>query len=103
MADASVFDWVCERLEEATCLDRLEARGTLRIALKAAGLEARTATRDHMRAVLTRLLPAELGSRGVDDGEAVCARLAEALATARVAEPASGGDTPDAIFARLGG
>lgn len=103
MAGASVFDWVCERLEEATSLDRLEARGTLRLALKSAGLEARGATRDQMRVVLSRLLPGELASRGVEDGEGVCTRLAQGLDSAPVEEPSSSADTPDAVFARLGG
>jgi len=103
MASASVFDWVCERLEETTSLDRLEARGTLRLALKGAGLEARSATREQMRVVLSRVLPGELASRGVEDGEGVCARLAGMLDGAAVEEPTAATDTPDAVFARLGG
>ena len=48
MADDNVFDWVCGALESATSLDRLEARGTLRLALKASGLEARTVTAEQL-------------------------------------------------------
>ena len=41
VADARTFDWVCAQLEERSSLDRLEARGTVRLALKQAGLEPR--------------------------------------------------------------
>ena len=42
MAGSSAFEWLCTALEESTTLERLEARGTVRIALKEAGLEPRT-------------------------------------------------------------
>ena len=48
MADAAVFDWICNRLEQDTSLDRLESRGTVRLALKSAGLDARSVTPEQM-------------------------------------------------------
>ena len=36
MADSVVFNFVCERIEGLTILDRLESRGTVRSALKPA-------------------------------------------------------------------
>jgi len=100
MADSPVFDFVCEKLEQGTALDRLAVRGTVRIALKQAGLEARSVTAQQMGVVLERLLPNELNARGVEGGDALCARirtgLAGVAATAQV-------DTPDAVFQRLGG
>ena len=42
MADARAFDWVCEEVEKKSSLSRLEARGTVRLALKKAGLDAAT-------------------------------------------------------------
>ena len=41
MADLTAFEQACESLEQLTELSRLEARGTLRIALKEAGLDRR--------------------------------------------------------------
>jgi hypothetical protein len=53
-----------------------------------------------MGVVLERLLPAELSSRGVEGGDALCAKIRTGLAS--VAATASV-DTPDAVFQRLGG
>lgn len=100
MAATSPFDFVCTRLEEATSLDRLAARGTVRLALKQSGLEPRGVTSDQMGVVLERVLPQELGARGVEDGEGVCARIRSALGSLGAG---SAGDTPDAVFQRLGG
>jgi hypothetical protein len=99
MADAAVFDWICTELEARTSLDRLEARGTVRLALKEAGLEARTVTADQMKVVLERVLPKELVARGIEDAESVCAGLAPGLASL---EARPGVETPDTVFARLG-
>ena len=44
-------------------------------------------------------MPTELRSRGVEDAEGVCARIAGALSSATFA---ASGDSPEAIFARLG-
>ena len=65
MADSPAFDWTCTELENETDLDRLEARGTVRIALKSSGLEAGTVLPDQMRVVIEKVLPTELGARGV--------------------------------------
>lgn len=100
MADAQAFDFVCDQLEQATSLDRLAARGTVRIALKQAGLEARTVSPEEMNVVLEKLLPQELTTRGVEGGEAVCARIKSGLASLAPGRPV---ETPDAVFRRLGG
>ena len=100
MAESAVFDFVCDKIEQGTALDRLAVRGTVRIALKQAGLEARTVTVPQMGVVLERLLPAELASRGVEGGDALCAKTRTGLAS--VASSAAV-DTPDAVFQRLGG
>lgn len=100
MADAEAFDYVCAALEESTSLDRLAARGTVRIALKIAGLEARTVTRDQMTVVMDKLLPEELTSRGIEDAPAVCAKIKTGLGSLASSSDA---ETPDAVFKRLGG
>ncbi len=100
MADSEVFDFVCEQLEQCTNFDRLEARGTVRIALKKAGVEVRTVNIEQMIVVVTKLLPAQLESRGVDDCEVRCDAIVKQLAGLEIA---STGDTPEDVFERLGG
>jgi len=100
MADAPAFDFVCEQLEARTSLDRLSARGTVRIALKQAGLDARSVTREQMAVVIEKVLGAELTTRGIAAAPALCSELA--AKTRKLAESSSG-ETPDAVFRRLGG
>ena len=100
MADSAAFDFACAELERSTSLDRLEARGTVRIALKQAGLEARSVMPDQMQVVVEKVLPAELSTRGIENPEAICSALAAGLAGV---DGGSAGETPDAVFARLGG
>ena len=99
MADSHAFGVVCDALENATSLDRLEARGTVRIALKSAGLDARTVNASQLRVVIEKVLPDELKSRGVDPG--VSSILAGSLEG--VADETGGADGPEAVFRRLGG
>ena len=100
MADSPVFDLVCTKLEALTDLDRLAARGTVRLALKQAGLEARTVTGDQMGVVLDKVLPSELVARGIEGGEAMCVEIASGLAGM---DSFAEAETPDAVFKRLGG
>jgi hypothetical protein len=98
MADSAAFELACGVLENGTSLARLEARGTVRLALKAAGLDPRTVTPHQMGAVVDNLLAGELKARGVADGASVCAALKQQLA--RI-ESTQGPETPEAVFARL--
>jgi hypothetical protein len=100
MANATSFDWVCSELEERSSLDRLEARGTVRIALKQAGLDARSVTRDQMEVVLGKVLPAELEARAVEGAAAICDALRSGV---KQLEADGGSESPDAVFSRLGG
>jgi hypothetical protein len=100
MPESAAFEFACGQLETRTSLDRLAARGTVRIALKQAGLEARTVTGQQMTVVLERVLPNELASRGVEGGDALCTKILAGLPS--VASGAQA-DTPDAVFQRLGG
>ena len=99
MAD-NAFEWTCEQLEARTDLNRLEARGTVRIALKAAGFDPRHVGGSQMAAVLRKVMPGELFSRGIGDADAVCDWLAEGVSAleGHATEP----ERPEAIFARLG-
>jgi len=101
-SQSAVFDRTCEELERLTPLDRLSARGTVRLALKSAGFEARSIGAREMSVVVAKLLPAELASRGVADASGVCARLAEALRAMPSGASASLA-SPEEVFRRLGG
>ncbi len=104
MADAPVFNWLCTGLEERTSFDRLEARGTVRLALKSAGLDPRTVTADQMKVVIEKLMVDELTTRGIDDASSVCSGLVASLATASASLATAGhAETPDEVFGRLGG
>lgn len=100
MADSAVFDFTCALLERETSLDRLEARGTVRIALKKAGLESRGVSRTQMTVIAQKLLPDELGGRGIEDADRVCAELVASLG--RLAD-APAQETAADVFQRLGG
>lgn len=100
MSDSKAFDFACTELERSTSLDRLEARGTVRIALKQAGLQASSVSAHQMGVVMTELMPAELQTRGVEDAAGICARIRDGLGSL----PDEGAaDAPEAVFARLGG
>jgi len=103
MAGSTAFEWLCTALEESTTLERLEARGTVRIALKEAGLEPGSATPRELRVVAEKVLPRELRQRGVANEAEVCRRLAAGLQVLEGESRGPAADTPDAIFRRLGG
>jgi len=100
MPDSAAFEFACGQLETRSSLDRLAARGTIRIALKQAGLEARSVTPEQMAVVIQKILPSELSNRGVDSVEEICQTILTGLRGVS-AGPVS--ETPDAVFKRLGG
>jgi len=100
MSTSAAFDHVCAGLERHTSLDRLQCRGTVRLALKEAGLDAARVQPNEMAVVLKRILPAALRSRGVEAHESICEEISRGLAALNLAPVA---DSPDAIFRRLGG
>ena len=97
--EASLFDLVAEKLEECSALNRLEARGTLRIALKDSGFDAKSVAPDQLRVVIERLLPQHLRERGIPAPDEVCQSLVDSIPKQGSAD---GNDSPEAIFARLG-
>ena len=101
--DATLFDFAADRLEHHAGLDRLEARGTLRIALKAAGLEPKNLTGAQLQVVFEKVMPGELDSRGVSNMQDVCAAVLADLADARDAAVDASATSPDEIFRRLAG
>ncbi len=99
--DATLFDFAAERLEHHTGLDRLAARGTLRIALKSAGLTVKSVTARDLCVVFEKVMPEELDSRGVGDVQDVCAAVLTDLGSAGGATANAGATSPDEIFRRL--
>jgi hypothetical protein len=98
-----LFDCAAEWLEKRTSLERLEARGTLRLALKTAGLEPATLSMEQLRVVFERVLPTELDMRGVSEAAGVCEALMDEIARSPAAQSAPAGAGADEIFRRLGG
>jgi hypothetical protein len=97
-----LFDLAAEKLERTTDMDRLAARGTLRIALKEAGLDAHKLTLPQLRAVFERLMPKELDARGVSDAAATCEAAMHEIARSADAIDIASSASPDDVFKRLG-
>jgi len=100
---AQLFDLAAEKLESSTDMDRLAARGTLRIALKEAGLDADKLTVPQLRAVFERLMPKELDARGVNDATRTCQSLMDEIARSADSLDDDSSTSPDDVFKRLGG
>lgn len=100
MADSAAFTLVCEHLERATGLDRPAARGTVRLALKEAGLDAETVTPAQMAVVTEKVLPAELAALRIADVDGHCQTLRGRLK--RLLPDGAGEASPEAVFERLG-
>ena len=105
MADAmatDLFDLAAEKLETSTDMDRLAARGTLRIALKEAGLDAHKLTVPQLRAVFEKLMPKELEARGVSDAAATCRAAMNEIESSADSIGIASAASPDDVFKRLG-
>ncbi len=98
---ADLFDFAAERLEQHTGFSQLEARGTLRIALKVAGLDPSAFTAGQLCVVFEKVMPGELDSRGVSDVQDVCAAVLADLESAGDAAADTSATSPDEIFRRL--
>jgi hypothetical protein len=103
MASSQSFTWASQELERITSLERLEARGTLRLVLKKAGLDASAVTAKQMEVALRELLPGELQSRGVEDADEACEHLLRGLVAANLSDTEASVESPEEVFQRLGG
>lgn len=93
------FAWTCSEIERATSLSDLVARGTVRLALKQAGLEAQSVSGEEMAIVLREILPRELAARAVANAPKLCSEIAARIHGRNFA----GGDAVVDVFQRLGG
>ncbi len=97
----SSFDLAAEKLEQQTGFSQLEARGTLRIAVKSAGLNPASIGLDELRVIFEKLMPGELEKRGVSDIAGTCAAVMTDLESTPATATDSSSITPDDIFRRL--
>jgi hypothetical protein len=100
---STLFDLAAEHLERQTSLDRLEARGTLRLALKQAGLDPNGLTLEQLGVVFARILPGELQTRGVDGAASLCDAVMKSVANSPEALAQDRSGNVDEVFRRLGG
>lgn len=102
MNDASpAFEFVCERLETISKISRIEARGTVRLALREVGKNPAYISPQDMQTILTKVLPRMLQSRGLKDAAQICNEVARQLSQAKLSSGATYLDPAD-VFARLG-
>jgi hypothetical protein len=100
--ECDLFALAADRLEHHTDFNRLEARGTLRIALKAAGVDAKDFTLAELEAVFAKIMPGELEQRGSADADAVCRVVMKSLAGAVSDTAEASAVSRDEIVRRLG-
>ena len=96
-------DCAAEKQEAMADLDRLEARGTLRIVLKEAGLDAKTLSLPQLEAVFNKVMPQQLELRAVDDAQAICSSVMKEVRIAGISSDGKAASSADEIFGRLGG
>jgi len=97
----SLFEFVAAELERRSDLESLEARGTVRLALKSSGLTAGEVTKKQMAVVIDQVMPRELRVRGIEDPEAVCRALSNAITGFAAEGGDSTGASPEDVFRRL--
>ena len=102
MGISAAFEWVSSELERRTSLSRLEARGTVRLLLKEAGLEPGSVNPSQMDVVLRRLMANALKTRGVDEPDEISTALAEGLAAAAAGGHLESEESAYEVFERLG-
>jgi hypothetical protein len=98
---ATIFDFTAEELRSRSDLEKLESRGTVRLALKQGGLDAQSVSSRQMLVILEKVLPSELESRGVEDAAALCRAIATALKQAGPNLAESSSNSPEEVFRRL--
>jgi len=100
---STIFDFVASEIEQRSDLGKLEARGTVRLALKEAGFDAGAITAQQMAVVLEKLMPEALTSRGVEGAGDICTALAASIRDFNDAVEEHGSVSPESVFARLAG
>jgi hypothetical protein len=97
--DSDLFTIVADRLCEFSDLSRLEARGTIRIAFKKAGVDIECFGLDDLEAILTKIMPGELENVGCADSQSICDAIMKSMQSAA---PETATRSRDEIIRRLG-
>jgi hypothetical protein len=97
--DSDSFTIVADRLRELSELDRLEARGTIRLAFKKAGVDVACFGLEDLQAIFATIMPEELEIRGCEDTRGICDAIIQSL-KGRVPEKAT--QPRDEIMRRMG-
>jgi hypothetical protein len=85
---ATVFDKTSELLGSPTSWTRLQSRGTIRLILSAAKVDANTVSRERMIELISHSLAEELKKRGINEPGAIVQKLIAQLRTAKVSDSA---------------
>jgi hypothetical protein len=99
MSQSPVFEWVATRLQAATKWSALEARGTVRLALKDMGIDPRFVSKREMLAVVRTTLSRALESRRFNGAKQLCDFFEMELAYAAFDSEV---ESPEAVFQRFG-
>jgi hypothetical protein len=97
----SLFEFVAAELQKHSDLENLEARGTIRLALKSSGLTAQEVTPEQMVIIIDQVMPRDLRVRGVESPEGVCGALSQAVKGFEAENDESAGASPEDVFRRL--
>ena len=98
---SDLFALVADGLEAETVFGRLETRGTLRIALKKAGVDAKNFTLVELEATFAKIMPDELARRGVRNAIGVCDTVLKSLPSDLRNAPGDPATSRDEIMRRL--
>ena len=85
---ATVFDKTSELLGSLTSWTRLQSRGTIRLILNAAKVDANTVSRERMIELISHSLAEDLKKRGINEPGAMVQELIAQLRTAKVSDSA---------------
>ena len=89
-------------MEALSPMTAAQSRGTIRIALKKAGLDPASFDASQLKVVLEKVMPNELRVRGIRNAESVCRDLIQALDTSF--DPSTPTDDPtDSVIHRIFG
>jgi len=102
VSSVGVFDFVCAEIERSTSLDGPVARGTVRLALKEAGLNADSVDPAGMEVVVEKILPGELAAHRIEGVDELCRRLVHTLATRQFATTHDRAGDAASVLDRLG-
>ena len=103
MAESPVFEWACSMVQRGLGWSRLQARGTVRLVVRDAGLDARTLRGYQLRVLAQRVLPKELKARGAEEVDVLCSALTHCPEEIEADTKARVPVDPEEVFKRLGG